>query len=71
MRSNIRVREAPHMVKNARASRIYQTGVVFQDLADRGVVFSGSTRQGVAFWDILDRGVRERTLQVASQNGFQ
>ena len=36
MRSNIREREAPHMVKNSRASRIYQTG--------RGI--PGSSRQG-------------------------
>ena len=36
MRSNTRGREAPRMVKNSRASRIYQTG--------RG--FPGSSRQG-------------------------
>ena len=39
MRSNIRVREAPHMVKNARASRIYQTG--------RGIPGSSRQRRGI------------------------
>ena len=46
MRSNIRVREAPHMVKNSRASRIYQTG--------RGI--PGSSRQGRGILRIYKTG---------------
>ena len=64
MRSNILAREAPHMVKNSRASRIYQTGRGIPGSSRKGVVFSGSTEQGVALKDILDRGVRERTLHL-------